>query len=198
MKRKHSPRILKLTAAMLALPLLLGAASKICVTGPPTAESYTWNFKEEASQLLGETRWRAQQVQMQADLLESFSRQPAVNWQSHANTLTQIRAEVNSMGADLCRLHTIRRVTDPWEQAAIDRVTPEVVTLANQTELAIEFLKENPANLWNPTYTHYVASLYDGSGRLSQKTYGGFESASTSPQQLEKESQLMAANYCGS
>jgi hypothetical protein len=197
MKRKHSPRILKLTAAILALPLLLGAASKICVTGPPTPESYTWNFKGEASEFLDETRWRAHQVQMQADLLESFSRQPAVNWESHSNTLTQIRSDVNSIGEDLCRLHTIRRVTDPWQQEAIDRVTPEVVALANQTELAIDFLKENPANLWNPTYTHYVAGLYDGAGMLSKKTYVGFEAASTSPRQLEEESQLMAANYCG-
>jgi hypothetical protein len=58
-------------------------------------------------------------------------------------------------------------------------------------------VKDNPGNLWNPTYKHYVANLYDGSGTLSEKAQVDFEAASTSPQQLEKESQLMAANYCG-
>lgn len=197
MEQKHFRGNLKLAVVALALPLLVEAGQKICRTGPPTPESYTWNFREEASQLLEGTRSRAYQVQMEADLMESFTRQPSISWQTHSNSLSQVSEQINDIGEDLCRMHIIRRVTDPWQQETIDRITPEVVALANNTEAAIEFLKENRANLTHPAYKDYVASLYEGASSLRNHADISFEFAGASPQHLEKESQLIAANYCG-
>ena len=53
-----------LLGVALALPLLVMAGSEICVTGPPTPESYTWDFKGETAQRLDETQWRAGKVRM--------------------------------------------------------------------------------------------------------------------------------------
>jgi hypothetical protein len=74
---------------------------------------------------------------------------------------------VNEMSTKLCRLESIRRVTDPWQQQAIDRVASTVNLLADNTQGAIEFMNNHRQELWSSTYKNYVNNLYTDANHLS-------------------------------
>ncbi len=155
-------------AALLALPLAaLGATAATCKPGPPTPESYRWNFPQEASQLLDGIRMDAAKVTSQANHLENWTWQSGITWELHAEQLQQVRDEVNDMGRKLCRLRVIRRVTSPWEQAAIDRAGKNIQLLADNTQDAILFLNRYEGNFWEQPYRRYTTNIYSQSHMLS-------------------------------
>ena len=80
-----------------------------CTPGKPTAESYTWNFKKEASGLLDQVKTDGMSIQRHAANLESYNGTNEIDWQLHADQLTATKAAVNDMGQKLCRLDLIRR-----------------------------------------------------------------------------------------
>jgi hypothetical protein len=182
--------------AMLALPVLTAGAAELCLPGPVTPESYTWNFKSETNEIFDDIRVRAHRVQDHAATLESFTRsmgQPS--WQSHAGELTQAKTQANAMGEELCRLHSIRRVTEPWQQNAIDHITPRIVKLAARTESMIDFVNEHRQNLVHPDYRDDAIVLYEQSKALGKIADQGYEVADAGEQ--EEDIALMARNYCG-
>jgi hypothetical protein len=196
MKRIQPVNRLAIMGAMLALPVLTAGAAELCLPGPVTRESYTWNFKSETNEIFDDIRVRAYRVQDRAASLESFTRslsQPG--WQSHAGELTQVKTQVNAMGEELCRLHTIRRVTEPWQQNAIDHITPRIVKLAARTESMIDFVNEHRQNLVHPDYRDDAIVLYEQSKALRKIADQGYEVADAGEQ--EEDIALMARNYCG-
>lgn len=198
MKQLQSSKQLIAVGAMLALPFLAAGAAKLCQPGAVTPESYTWDFRSETNELFDEIRVRAHRVQDHAATLESFTRsmsQPS--WQSHAGELTQVKAQVNEMGEDLCRLHTIRRVTEPWQQNAIDSITPKIVKMAARTESMIGFVNDHRQNLAHPNYRDDAMVLYEQSIALRKTADQGYEVADASPDSTSEDIALMARNYCG-
>lgn len=196
----HNQRTKQLMAigAMLALPFLAAGAAKLCQPGAVTPESYTWDFKSETNEIFDEIRGRAYHVQDHAATLESFTRsisQPS--WQSHAGELTGVKAQVNAMGEDLCRLHIIRRVTEPWQQVAIDHITPKIVKLAARTESMIDFVSDHRQNLAHPDYRDDAMVLYEQSKALRKIADQGYEVADASLDSAPEDIALMARNYCG-
>lgn len=156
-----------LFGAALVLPVGAATRNQSCVSGTPTAQSYTWNFSREAKGLLDDLGVEAQQTRFYADQLERFS--PDVSWQEHADELDAIRSAVNDMGTKLCRLETIRRVVSPWEQKAIDDAAPLITEMANEAESAITFLNANQNHLFVPTYHEYSEEMYQQSSRLAHQ-----------------------------
>ena len=132
--------------------------------GEPTAESYTWDFPGEASELLASVESSANSV---ADLADRLRFAPTKSREYHISRLMEIRAEINDLGDMLCRLQIIRRAALPWQQEAIDRALPQLQAMVSDAENAILFVNENPRNLFNPTYREYASSMYDGSRELS-------------------------------
>src|ERR1700745_857139 len=104
------------STAMVLLPAASAtAAMHECVTGRPTAASYTWNFRQEANNIFEDIQSDVSQVRYHAEQLQSFEFHPDLSWQSHADQLSQVKSGVNDMGDRLCRLETIRRVVAPWQ-----------------------------------------------------------------------------------
>jgi len=164
-----------LLAAIAVTPVFsMGASMRSCASAPVTKEYYSWNFPREASSILKEVRGDALQAESHADQLRSYDLNQDLDWQAHSAQLTQLKAEVNDIGAKLCRLETIRSAASPWEQQATDRTAVLAREMANNTEQAINYMNSNHLNLWSPTYEQYATNLYHESSRLSQ-TIGNFE-----------------------
>jgi len=161
----------KLVGCLFAGSLILPAASvptnQSCASGAPTAQSYTWNFRQEAQELLDDVGAEAWQASFHADHLQNFPLQ--IDWQEHAIELNAIRVEVNDMGSKLCRLEAIRRVVAPWEQKAIDDAAPLIVEMSNEAQSAITFLNDNHNHLFNPAYHAYSEEIYQQSSKLSHQ-----------------------------
>jgi len=149
------------------MPAASVSQNRSCVLGAPTPQSYTWNFHQEAQDLLAAVDTDAWQVSYHADQLAHFS--AMIDWQEHADQLNAIRDAVNDMGGKLCRLEAIRRVSSPWERKAIDEAAPLITEMANEAEAAITFLNDNQNHLLNPTYHAYSEEMYQQSSKLNRQ-----------------------------
>jgi hypothetical protein len=159
--------LVSLSAALLLVPGWLGAATKTCTAGAPTAESYTWDFAGEASELLERLQLHAAAISRETEGLELQGRFNGLSSQTHGEKLMQVRQDVNSMGKLLCRLHTIQREILPWQLKALERIEPGIRTLAANTEAAIEALNNNQNTLFASAYPNLVGQIREGSERLS-------------------------------
>ena len=155
-----------LAMAVFAIPLAAGTHAS-CEAGKPTAASYTWNFQQEANTLMQDVRDDAAQAQEQAATLQSFADNQTLGWQEHGFYLSQIRDEVNDMGAKLCRLETIRSAVAPWQQTAIDKTEAELKLMAMHAQKAIQFGNNNREELFAPSYQAHVDSLYQEARALT-------------------------------
>ncbi len=175
-----------LFSGALILPAAPVSTSQSCVSGAPTAQSYTWNFRQEAEGLLDDVGAEAWQASFHADQLQNFSQQIA--WQEHADELNAIRAEVNDMGSKLCRLEAIRRVVAPWEQKAIDDAAPLITEMANEAQSAITFFNDHRNDLFNSAYHAYSEQIYEQSSKLSHemREFGDFGKVHQEDIRLEK------------
>ena len=89
MKFKHLAVGPLLVAGMAVLPVgSMAATSQSCAPGKVTSESYTWDFKAEASKLLDGIRADAVQTRNRAETIATFNMKPAISWQTHAAQLT--------------------------------------------------------------------------------------------------------------
>lgn len=144
-----------------------GGVHAACEASKPTAASYTWNFKQEANNLIQTVEDDAQAAREQAATLQSFSDNQTLGWQEHAFYLSQLRDEVNDMGAKLCRLETIRSAVSPWQQTVIDKVEAELHLMAAHTQKAIDFGNNNRERLWAPSYQAHVDNIYEEARALT-------------------------------
>lgn len=147
-------------AVLLAVP---ASAALPAQTNEVPAESYTWDFTAEASNLLEQVRSSAFKLDRQAETLETFGRNNQISRESHGNQLNQIREQINTLGGHLARLQEIKHVTAPWQRMAIERVQPAAVQLAVRTEAAIQHLNENGTYLFAPAYQDHLVAIRDQS-----------------------------------
>lgn len=161
----------KFAAFMLAVavgsPAFAASSQSLCPVGPPTPASYTWNFPGEASSLLAQIKADAVQVSHDADNLQALDRQASLNfWQYDAAILQPERDRINAMDRLLCRLETIRRLSSPAEQKAIDRLAPSVLELSESAREAIHYVNEHQDALMFQPYTMQAGVMYDEANRV--------------------------------
>jgi hypothetical protein len=135
--------------------------------------AYNWAYTEEASGLLHDIRMLSAQAAEGAERLKSASRMNSLDWRTHALHLNQIKAHINTMGAKLDRLQELHGKLAPWQQKAVERVTPKAAALAAHTEEAIAHLSENQGRLWMPRYTDRVSAMSEH-GEEINRTVGMF------------------------
>lgn len=128
--------------------------------------AYNWAYTEEASGLLHDIRTLSARAADRADRLYSASRINSLDWRSHALHLDEIKTHVNKMGAKLDRLQEIHGLLAPWQQRAVERVTPNAVALAGHAEEAIAHVSENQGRLWMPHYTSRVGAMSEHSEEI--------------------------------
>jgi hypothetical protein len=142
------------TASLCLLPILQAADT-------PNLDS------PEVSELLSQAISHANQLRDDADTMKTFS-MGGLTWQSHANQINMIREQINNLGKVLKDMGDWRHIASPWQQVAIDRVTPLAQEMAANIEQTIEHLNNNQNRLHMQQYRDYLAAHYEVSSSLAK------------------------------
>ena len=190
-------RILLLRSCICAAMFAAAAPAAVrpvhaCASGTPTAASYKWDFKGEANAIFEDVQSEAKQALYDADKLRSFTNTSDVSWEMHAIQLTDLKDEINDIGSKLCRLESIRRVVDPWQQRVIDDIVAATRLMADNAQDAIVFGNTHRQELWLPTYQSYLKNLSNESESLTRSVGKAVEFAGVSKEYQDLRSNLEA------
>lgn len=134
----NKPRWLFILALLVAGYLLVSPARVLAQTPAPDSE--------EANQLLSEAKVEAHELEFDAEHMEKFPRSN-LNRETHALKLNELREHVNNCGRTLAKLQDVRETASPWQQKAIDEITPLLKELAANTRAAIEHFNDTKHSL---------------------------------------------------
>ncbi|HET9179966.1 MAG TPA: hypothetical protein VFQ24_16545 [Terriglobia bacterium] len=143
-----------ITALLLGMVLLASA-------GTPT-----FGASAQASKLLQDVKMSATQMRRDAAQMQTYIASK-VTWKSHAMQINTIKEHINNAGKVLAELHDARDGAEPWQQDAIDKITPLLQEMASNTESIINHLNDNKQT-WHPGYTGYVRSNAELSDDLAK------------------------------
>ena len=121
---------------------------------------------DEITKLLAEAKTEAFDLKNDAEKLESFTRSK-ISWEHHATVIEQMKEHVNEVGRLVAKMNDARIAGSPWQQQAIEQVTPVLKELATNTTAAIEHLNENKGRLHTPEYKELLTVNYDLATELS-------------------------------
>ncbi len=158
-----------LAVAIASLPAIAPAATaKQCATDKTATAMENSQAVTEANDLLNSLDNGLMKVARHASTLENLSTNLNVSSEAHSSELSRVRADINRMGDETCRLEAIRQSVAPWQRQAIDRADVELRLIAANTDNAIVFLNASPQLTWTPTYRSYVTNLYNESSSLAR------------------------------
>jgi len=148
-----------LTRLLLVLALVsIGMATAFAV--PSIGDS------EEINKLLHDAKTEAVELKNDAHMMESFTRS-RLSWHSHAQQLALIKEHVNKCGEVAQKLNDAKGEGSPWQQTAIERVTPLLSELAKNIEGTIEHLNNNQSRVHFQPFNDYVVANYDLANQLA-------------------------------
>ena len=122
---------------------------------------------KEVSSILADVKTEAIQLRDDADQLKGFTHS-TLSWESHVRKIDQIKQHVNNAGELLTKLDNAKSTASPWQQQAIDRITPMLKELASNTTSTIEHLNQKPKLLHTGRYADYVSANHDLASRLAE------------------------------
>jgi hypothetical protein len=118
------------------------------LASPPASKAAGTPDSEQVSKLLSEAKTIAFELKEDAVTMESFTRMN-VSMESHAVAINQIKDHINALERQTGKLKEARETGSPWQQTAIDRITPFLDELGGYTYAVIEHLngevKHTPA-----------------------------------------------------
>jgi len=150
-------------AIRLLRPAIAGAVLLI-VSWP--LEAYTDLDAERTSALLAEAKTEAIQLKQDASDMASFNLSN-LNWETHADKLTEIKEHVNKVGGTVAQLNQARSGAAPWQQAAIDRVNPLMGELALNVQATIGHLQNHREQLQRSDYKDYLTTTAELASRMA-------------------------------
>lgn len=154
-KARYALGVALLVAAFLYLLPTLQAANKPVPDSP------------EVSNLLTQARTHAIQLRNDADLMHKFALSNLA-WESHSAQISTIKDHVNNLGKVLQKLSDARHLGSPWQQDAIDRITPLAREMATNIESTIEHINKNQSRLHMPEFRDLLSANYEVSAELAQ------------------------------
>ena len=174
---KKRPWVLMAAGAFLALPLLAQRQDSA-----------------QVSALLHRASADATQLATEAETLTSYSRSK-VSWESHSQQLSTIKDQTNQLGKTLAELQDAKAKALPWQQQAIDQITPLAQELAADLEATIQHLNANRAHIAFARYRDYVRVSADHAQQLSDlvKDYVAYDRSKTEYERLSKRLEVPAS-----
>lgn len=136
------------TIVKIAILVLLLPAAKLVAQNPDSAA---------LSKLMEQVKSHAALAQDDAATLERFTRS-RLHWQTHATQINQMKEHVNNLLADASKLKTMRDEGSPWQQEAIDRISPLLPVIAAHLTAMIEHFNERPSQIRFQTYRDFVVA----------------------------------------
>jgi len=140
------------------LILALLVAGYLTMSPVAKAADTSGGDSEQVSKLFSEAKAEAHELEADADQLKAFT-QSNLSYQSHAFKIESIKEHVNQAGKILADLHAARDTAAPWQQQAIDQITPLLKQLASNTQSAIELLNDEKHR--SVEYKNYAVENYD-------------------------------------
>lgn len=123
---------------------------------------------QSVSKLLQDAKGQAYAISVDAGILESFMRQPQLNWQTHAAEISRMKEDINTAAKTVGKLNDSRGQAAAWQVVAIDRIIPFMKEIADDTTRAIEYLNKNQAKpLTTGDYRDYIEANADTSRELA-------------------------------
>lgn len=123
---------------------------------------------DEASRLLKQIQKNAVELSQNGATLTTFTRS-GISSRTHGIYLNAVKNQINETGKDLARLEQIKADTAPWQQEAINQLTPIAREVASNTEAAINQLNDNSRRLFAPAYTESLQAIADNSSELKNR-----------------------------
>lgn len=152
-------RSIRLAPALLVVTFLC-AAPALCAAQPAQDSA-------EISRLLAEANTQAMQLKQDCEHMKAFAR-TTTSWQTHAASLSQIKGHVNELGKLVTRMNDAQAEASPWQQQAIDQITPLLQELAANVSSTIKHLNKNQTRLMHPPYPAYAAASAEYAADLSR------------------------------
>ena len=143
-----------------------------CVSAGRNTRGVTPSLKaagEESpvSKLLAEAKTQAYAISVDASQLESYTREPTLSWETHADEISLMKDDINRTAKTIEKLNASRSGAAPWQVAAIDRIIPFMQEIAGNTTSAIEYINKYQSRLTMKEYTDYLESNSDLSSHLA-------------------------------
>jgi len=123
--------------------------------------------EESVSKLLSQARAQSYAISVDATTLESYTRQPSLDWSTHAAQIMRMKYDINAAGATVAALNDSKSQAAAWQVTAIDRIVPYLREIATNTTAAIEFLNKNQSRLRSAEYKDYIEANSDTSQELA-------------------------------
>lgn len=147
-----------------SLALLVGS---LTIALLPISRAQISKDSKEVSELLSDVKSEAIQLNHDADELQLFM-QSDFSRETQVRKLAQVREHINAAGGLLQKLENLRHAASPWQEQAIDRITPLLKELASSVTSTIEHLNEKPNELRTSPYMEYVAANYDMACKITE------------------------------
>jgi len=162
---KKTIRTIRFLGVALLASQFIGATNVDSIRGQESSAAFEQAMpatpaQKEADRLLRQISSNAAVAARHADLIQSFTRNPQFQYETHAGELTSVKNVINAMGSDLRRLQEIRPGALPWQQLALDRIQSLVAGMAGHATEAIERLNQERGELLSQGYRNSVANLY--------------------------------------
>lgn len=95
-------------------------------------------------------------IKSDAHEMEAYTRSTTLSWQTHASKLDKMKGDVNELSSSIEGMKTQRRTASPWQQNAIDRITPLMADLVANMNTAINTLNESKQRPTSQPYVDYL------------------------------------------
>ena len=109
------------------------------------------------SDLLLQARQHAVLAEDDAVTLASYTRSK-LSWESHAQRLREMNDHTNDLISEVNQLNSLRDQGSPWQQHAIDQITPLLREMSDTLTATIRHLNENQSRVHMPQYEEYANS----------------------------------------
>jgi hypothetical protein len=139
--------ILKLISGVAMLALILPAC-RLAAQNPDSAA---------ISKLLEQVKSHAALADNDASTLESYTRS-TLHPRTHAVQLNQIRMHINNLIEDGNEMSSLRPSGSPWQQEAIDRISPLLSEMATHLTATINHFNENKSSTQMQPYRNLVVA----------------------------------------
>jgi chromosome segregation ATPase len=150
--------------ALCCVVLLLG-----CVVIPSASYAQAANDNPSVTAQLTDAKTILAKIKKDAAQMESYTRRSGLNWETHAETLEKIKADVNELQQNMRGLQSHRTVASPWQQEAIDRITGLANDLAANMNATIDRLNKSKSRPTAPPYPEYLKANTRIAGDLSDE-----------------------------
>ena len=148
---------------------------------------------KQISDLFSEIKEHATLADDDAQTLEAYTRSDA-SWRSHAGQLGLVKEHVNDLLEDYNKMVRLRDEGSPWQQGAIDQLSPLMKGMANHLTATIEHQRANPTNVRMASWVKYVHGNAEYATKASSLIHDlvDYGAAKSTAETLEKQLSLQA------